>query len=482
MRPFVSVSDMSRLDQQTMSERHISAYELMNEVAKSASDWFLRQMAPTDRLWVLCGPGNNGGDGYCIARILREAGRSVHVIEVMKPRAPEAKRAAKSLKGPRLSAAAFNPQSRDWILDAIFGNGAADELSPPVIEILRTCRRSGAKRVAMDVPTGLSGRGRVHPSGFAADWTLAVAYPKLNFLSEEAAQVLGIVEFVGGKFCRPSRAQSWALESSDFILPMKAKTSYKGNHGSLGVVGGSAQKPGAAMMAAEAAARMGAGYVSLLFAQSTSKIVLKVFEASFLLEPRWRARDLQKYSALVVGCGERPPKQFIYRGLLTPLVIDASALSQATSKEIKDWASLKSGTILTPHVGEAAALLKLKSKDILKDRIASLEALVQRTGQSVYLKGSQGLLKFGGHFSDQKLIVNLSTNPVFATAGSGDILSGILGGCLARYPDQFKEMVCSALVFQRVLGEAHLRTEGAIASDQLHWFAEAFQTLRERSL
>lgn len=283
---------------------------------------------------------------------------------------------------------------------------------------------------------------------------------------------------------RPIQKWDW----SDFQFPRKNPTSYKGDHGKLGVIGGSPERPGAAMLAAEAGARVGAGYSTLFFARPGKNFRISVSEASFLFRPKWKISDLKDQSALVVGCGFSPPPFFDYQKLSMPMVIDASALSDAKAKHVNAWRKMKASALLTPHYGEAAALLKTSTTKVMRDPQAAVDELVEMSGQSVYLKGSPAYLRWGKSLGKQPAnlhYVNSFAQPAFATAGSGDVLAGIIGGFLARAPrefksDHFKRAVTAGIIFQRAMAKVLGDIEGAIASDQLRIFSKTFQFLRAR--
>lgn len=232
--------------------------------------------------------------------------------------------------------------------------------------------------------------------------------------------------------------------------------------------------PGASVLAAEAGARIGAGYSTLFFSKG-SQTKLRVKDASFIFKSRWTMKDILSQTALVVGCGGKPGARFKVLKLQTPMVLDASALSEASAADLKSWRKSKCPILLTPHPGEAAKLLKTSPQKVEADRMGALDELVKLTGQSVYLKGSPALLKFKG---DSKTYVNLSAVPAFATAGSGDTLSGILGGILAQGSLGFEESVISGIAFHQALGTLLQNVEGSISSDQLTLFSETFKKLR----
>lgn len=459
MKPFVSSEQMLALDRELILAQKIQSFDLMMRVAQAMSEVLLSRFR-SESFHILCGPGNNGGDGYCLAHFLSKAGREVSVESLLPPQTEEAKRAR-----DLLPAGLFRSPTRTKtvLVDAIFGLQARKALSPALSEQIRQAIRKPFFKVSLDLAT----------PGFSADLTLTVAYPKISFLEPLERERLGEIVYVA-EFFPKTNSSIYAIEIGDFQLPRRPRTSHKGRFGKLGVVGGSASMPGASVLAAEAGARIGAGYSTLFFSKG-SQTKLRVKDASFIFKSRWTMKDILSQTALVVGCGGKPGARFKVLKLQTPMVLDASALSEASAADLKSWRKSKCPILLTPHPGEAAKLLKTSPQKVEADRMGALDELVKLTGQSVYLKGSPALLKFKG---DSKTYVNLSAVPAFATAGSGDTLSGILGGILAQGSLGFEESVISGIAFHQALGTLLQNVEGSISSDQLTLFSETFKKLR----
>ncbi len=492
MRAFVSVEEMLSIDRETMRACGISSFDLMEKVADEMAQVLLRDSRVRDSILVLAGPGNNGGDAWRLAENLRCAGRKVFVWELVEAVSADCKKAKSLFAGEKVKKLV----PAETVIDGVFGLSGRSELSVEIARTLRTLNQSRAFRISLDVPTGVdSEKGQVHSDSFEADLSLVVGYPKLAFLNEDVAATLGELKFVRGKFVDARRERIFCLEDSDFKFQKVARAGHKGLRGRVGVIGGSAKMPGAAFLASEAAYRAGAGYVTNYFAEPGA-LKLKIKDASFLLRLKWKAGDLLKESSLVVGPGGVNLKKFKWSSVRVPMVIDAEALSDWTKARRPH---LKSPAVLTPHIGEAARLLGWSNMEVKKNRLIALTRLVEKTNQSIYLKGAPGLLKFapeegdggilgdgdqngdgGGdfQFESSNIYVNLSANPVFSKAGSGDVLSGILGGFLAQRPHDFFASVTSGLVFQRVLGDVLRGKRAAFASDQLEYFSEAFERLK----
>jgi hydroxyethylthiazole kinase-like uncharacterized protein yjeF len=478
MRSFVSVAKMMALDAQVIEQHPGKSFGLMKDVAREIFEALIRHSRFSNPILILCGPGNNGGDGYCLAEFLRQAGHEVFVLPAAQPKSLDAKRAAKFFKGTTLQG--------DWkkvrpkvIVDAIFGLNGDLSLESIHRDLIRAVNQSSAFKVAVDVPTGVSlQKSKASADSFCADLTLTVGYPKEAMREGRVLEKLGEVVVLKKSFGKDITSSLKMIEPEDFAFRHQKRVSHKGSFGKAAIIGGSASMPGAAILAAEAAARTGAGYATLFFAERGS-LAIEISKASFIFKQRWALSDLEAQSAWVLGCGGLPSIKWNPKKWKAPVVLDAEVFSRWSRAQWKSVSQSTARCVLTPHAGEAAHVLGWKRSQIEADPVSACRALVEFTGQSVYLKGTPGVLIF----SDSPLLayVNLSANPAFARAGSGDILAGILGGFLAQRPDDFRSSVISALAFQNQMGEVLRAERGLISSDQLKVFRATFDRLKEVS-
>lgn len=483
MKPCLTSDQMRESDRLTMKKLGISSFELMDRVSDCMVEEIFRRVRDRpmsdQSIQVLCGPGNNGGDGYRVAEKLRRLGLETSVLQVLEPQSEDCRKAARLCRAQRIT----EVTSSSVIIDAIFGNGARSQLSRPVVSALKSVNRARGYRIALDSPTGLdssredsSGRSP-HAHTFRADLTLCVGFYKDFLVETDAAHFLGEIICIADFFAVPrlfenASAKKFGIGPEDFHFQSRMRNSFKSQGGHCGVVGGSSQTPGAAFLAGEAAYRVGAGYVSVFFADH-KKLPIHVRDSSFLLNQRWKMEDLQKVTALVVGCGGFSKR---IRDIQIPHIIDAEAmlpLFRTRSRAIR---------LFTPHPGEAAKLLKTTTAMIESDRWGSLHRLVKIAKSAVYLKGAPGILQFyNPEESDEKVTyISMSVNPVFSKAGSGDILAGILGGFLVQGIKRgisFENSILSGLSFQREIGEILRSQRAAWPFDQLLVFSEAFRRL-----
>ncbi len=459
MKPIIRAEEMSWVDRQTLRQRELSSWELMKEVAGEMADCLESKFSSGTSLLFLCGPGNNGGDAYCVAEKLRKKFK-VFLFPVFAPATNECKRAAKSCRATKWEGGKLP----DVIVDGIFGNSQRPGLDKNLKALLKRMRSK--HHIALDLPTGVSDE-HVDSSGFRAELTLMVGYPKRALISEKAAELCGEIQFVGKNFVSPRFWDEDFLEDEDFKMPLLKRTAFKS--GRVGVLAGSSTTPGAAFLAAEAAARMQVGYVHLFY-PLIKHFKLNLERASFLYQfGKASPKTIDAIDAWVVGPGG------VNISLLkdiartnVPAVLDADALPY------QSWFRRSSKIICTPHPGEAARILGIKTADIQSDRIAALHALVKQTGKSVYLKGAPGLFLQPG----EKIVLNYSLRPVLARAGSGDVLAGIIGGMIVKSPGSFEQACLNAFIFQRRMAKILSEFPAAVASDQLRFFSETWRSLR----
>lgn len=459
---------MEWVDQETMKALGLSSLELMRRVSEEIAEKLLSLSKEGDSFLFLLGAGNNAGDGYCVSEILRKQKRFCYLLPVLEPQSPAAQSMASEAKSKKLS---DWPSSKiQFIVDAVAGNRSRSLLEAKTKAVFKKANSAKAFRVAIDCPTGVDTEsGEASSEAFRADLTLAVAYPKEVFAQESVAECTGAIELIGSDFATP-RTHRMSLVESDFEIFTRKKTAYK--KGRCGVLAGSASSPGAAFLCAEAAQRVGAGYVQLFF-ENRESLGIDFQNASFQYAENFEEILKASLGSLVVGCGGLPRAWKKVEALDCPQVFDAEALRQFDQSVFR----ARDNRLLTPHWGEAASLLQKETLDGSSDREEVLKELVSKTGHAVYLKGAPGLLGFPEDIHD-KYYVNLSIQPVFATAGSGDVLSGILGGVLALQRGSFRESVIAALSFQKELGEVLSDLSAALSTDQLQVFSEVLKRIR----
>lgn len=412
---------------------------------------------------VLCGGGNNGGDGWMLAGLAHAAGLSPQVLWTTPPDAlrGEAAQAAAEALAAGVPASAFDapgagpaqPAEADVIVDALLGLGLTQAVRPPIAAAIAAINAAGRPVLALDLPSGLcADSGRVQGDAVHADVTITFialkAGLRLGAGPDHAGQVrldtLGIVDDLG--------PPAWTLLDAARVrsaIPARRRDAHKGQGGHVFVVGGGPGMPGAARLAGEAALRVGAGRVTVACAADSAVAIAagrpELMVRGLSAAPDAAAQQLRAALAgadvLVVGpgLGRDAWAQAVLGAALDaakPTVVDADALHLlhevgATAQVAPPRAS----RIYTPHPGEAAQLLGLTAAAVQADRPAALAALVARLGGVVVLKGAGTLLATSGPVP----AVCDRGDPVLAAPGTGDVLAGAIAGLLAQSGDAARD-------------------------------------------
>jgi ADP-dependent NAD(P)H-hydrate dehydratase / NAD(P)H-hydrate epimerase len=414
------------------------------------------------RFVVLCGTGNNGGDGLVAARLLATGGRMVlcAVLGPTEKLGPEPMRNLKALEAAGVKVApepgAFHARPGDVVIDAVFGTGvsrAPEGLFAEAIGRIAVWKQRGAKIVAADIVSGLNADNGVpyHPC-VEAHVTVSFGHLKLGQVLEPGASMGGRLELANIGIPNAAEAslltgtQAWLLEEEDArgLLPVRRSDTHKGSYGHVLVVAGSPGKSGAAALAGLGAIRSGAGLVTiasrpqslsealahgpeLMGVPLTGQGALGLGDLDLLLAA---ARGKQ---ALVIGPGipVGDGTSGMLRGLIEkfegPIVLDADALN-ALANDFHHLKASKAQLVLTPHPGEMSTLTGKSTAEVKTDRVALSRQLAKRLNAVVVLKGARTLVTA----PDGELFVNPTGNAGMATAGSGDVLAGVIGAFLAQ--------------------------------------------------
>ena len=472
MLPVLTAEAMREADRFSIEEYGIPGFTLMETAARAAADQIEQAFGPMGGKTVVCfgGKGNNGGDGFVVARVLHARGARVRVLatsgpDAMSDDAAHNWRLLEQLAehDDRLALARFEGldqlaayREADLYVDALLGTGLASALREPLHGLVTWMNEQPSPTVALDVPTGLhSDRGVILGNAVRADLTVAMGALKVGLLINDGPAVAGGVEVVeigiprfviDREQARPGCA--W-LPTDDAIatwLPERLRDAHKYSVGMALVVGGAAGMTGAPVMASMAAARIGAGYVTCacphsiqptLAAKMTAVTTLALPETSDGgLDPNGAldalAPRLEKARALLVGPGQgrHPVTQRFIRALLQqtdlPAVVDADGLNALA--EDPDWIARHAAGrwILTPHAGE---FRRLAGGDVdLSDRIGVVQDYARRWNCVLILKGMPSVVGT----PDGAAFINATGNPALATAGTGDVLAGLCAGLLAQ--------------------------------------------------
>ncbi len=471
----VNATEMKNIDRYSMETLGIPSLALMERAALAVTEE-IGNYVPKERLYkkqslILCGMGNNGGDGLAVARMLHILGGSPVIYITGSPeQGTEAWKTqyqiAKNLKLPFCTLEEAEKIVKEdragLIVDALFGIGLTRGITGAAAEAIGLASQSGAYRVAVDIPSGISAdTGQVYGVGFQADLTVTFGSVKMGCLLYPGAYYCGKVVTAGIGF--PKEAYDFVkprfftvnIDRSDrgaeavgrlsCFLPPRPADSYKGTFGKLAVIAGSVNMSGAALLAAAAAYRTGAGLVRIVTPEENREILqMGVPEAilttynreNFSVEPvleavRWADAVVMGPGMGTNGCARAiVPAVLEESGL--PMVLDADALRMIGGSEALKL-KLTDRHVLTPHPGEMAALTGHAMEEIRRDPVTEAREFSHIYETNCVLKGARTVVtrRVGRDY------VNVTGNSGMATAGSGDVLSGIIGGLMAQGMEPF---------------------------------------------
>jgi hydroxyethylthiazole kinase-like uncharacterized protein yjeF len=487
--PLPDAREQRALDEWAISERAVAGIELMERAGTGLAD-LVGELAPAGRVVVVCGKGNNGGDGLVAARVLRSRGRSVDVLLVGDPGELRGDAAAnlERLPGaaPREFSAAELPDAAA-VIDAILGTGFSGEPREPAagaIEAINAAADRGAVVVACDVPSGVdASTGAIAGAAVLAAATATFNAAKPGLWIDPGKTHAGQVRVIDIGIPAGGPADpAVGLISARAVgaIPRRGRASTKFAAGSVLVCGGSRGLTGAPCLASESAMRAGAGYVTAFVPSSLNAIfearLLEVMTAPLAdedgsLDPAGVHVVLgraERADAVVLGpglgrsSGALEFARTLAREVELPLLLDADGLN-AHAGMLGSLAERRGPTVLTPHAGELARLLGSDSAAVGAARLHSARAAAARAQAIVVLKGDDTLVVA----PDGRVGVSRGGASALATAGTGDVLSGVIGAYLAKRMDPFAAACAGVLVHARAgqLAAAEIGPEGVIASD-----------------
>ncbi|MEG3133234.1 bifunctional ADP-dependent NAD(P)H-hydrate dehydratase/NAD(P)H-hydrate epimerase [Rouxiella sp. T17] len=458
----------------------LSLFTLMQRAAAAAfRQARLKFPQATDWL-VLCGHGNNGGDGYEVARLAKNAGLNVTLLavnseKILPPEAQQARKGWLDAGGEIGEAIAGWPPKIDLIVDALLGTGLSSAPREPVASLIKAINQLDVPVLSLDIPSGLAAETGV-AVGEAVHAALTVSFIALkpglltgqarDYVGELHCDALGLESWLSGH--RPLLQRLDASLLSRWLKPRRP-CSHKGEHGHLLLIGGDTGFAGAIRMASESALRTGAGMVRVLTHKENIAPLLTARPELMVQELTDDALKsaLEWASAVVIGpgLGQHEWGQAAYKQVAEsekPALWDADALNMLAKAPDK-----RQNRVLTPHPGEAARLLGCSVKEIESDRLSALHKLTQRYGGVVVLKGAGTLIgSEQGHIA----IADVG-NAGMAAGGMGDILSGIIGGMLAQKLSSY-DAACAGCVVHGAAADViapRRGTRGMLPTDLLHW-------------
>jgi hydroxyethylthiazole kinase-like uncharacterized protein yjeF len=477
--PVYEAAEMRAVDAWAIEEQGVPSLDLMERAGVGLAR-VAAERAATGPVRIVIGKGNNGGDGLVAARLLRGDGHEVDVLSVAPLDELRGDALANLERLPGATPAPFAPERLEAagvIVDALLGTGFEGVAREPVASAIAAINGVGAPVVACDVPSGVNAStGAVEGEAVRALATATFHGSKVGLHIEPGRAHAGDVEVVEIGVPRGAPAPAAAGLITERVLslyPRRRRTGSKFDSGVVLVVGGSAGLTGAPTMAARAASRAGAGYVQVAVPESAQAAIdMRLLEQMSRGLPEHEgghspagvvlAEEMaERAGAVVLGPGlgrDDGAAEFaraVAAGVATPLLIDADGLN-AHAGRLELLRSRSAPTVLTPHEGELARLLELDAEDIKTQRLARAREAAELSGAVVLLKGDDTIVAAPGG----PVAVNRGATPALATAGTGDVLSGLVGALLAKGLPAFEAAALGALA-HALAGKAAAERHGA---------------------
>jgi hydroxyethylthiazole kinase-like uncharacterized protein yjeF len=517
MIPILTPKQMKQADETAIKRFRIPSLVLMENAGTAVAD-VIGNILPFDilsmnntesiRILVICGKGNNGGDGFVISRILLERGFDVTTLLMEHPRELGGDAAVQYRTlldvDPRNLPKQFQStlvrkrrQQYTVIVDAMLGTSFRGALRGKYLTAVKWCNQQNAIRIAVDIPTGLNGEtGEVVSDAFRADVTVTMSNPKSGFYIGSAKEFTGdvIVAQIGipSKAIPKSKIQLVETEEIKRTFPKRAVNSHKHSVGKIFVLAGSRSMMGAALLSVSAAMRTGAGQVILGIPESEYMVAAKrTLEVMPLPLPATAEgslsmnalpeiiRRMEWCDVLLIGCGlsRNEETQELIRTVIKkcrkPMVIDADGLNALAA----DMSILKGhrtkNLVLTPHVGEFSRLSGISSKEIERNKFSLAAHFAEEYRVTLVLKGAPSIVAD----AQGMISVNCTGNPGMSTAGSGDVLSGIVAALIGQGNDPGNAAV-NGVFIHGAAGDAaaeKIGMQGMIASDMIKLLPETIR-------
>ena len=464
-----TAEQMQELDQKAIEAYKIPGIVLMENAGRGAADLISSAFPDLQnrKIAVVAGKGNNGGDGFVIARHLFNHGISVKVFLLTDPKALRGDSEINYHIFSRMKGEVIPiPSSKDYqklkkdlerfdlLIDAIFGTGLDAEVRGYYREVIDHLNTLQKPIVAIDIPSGLDANtGKPLGTAIRASLTITFGLPKIGHLVSPGSDYAGTLKVIDisipKRLVEEEKIQTYLLEDEEirrWLSPPRRPDTHKGDYGHLLVIAGSVGKTGAAAMASEAALRMGAGLVTLAIPKSLNAIMaVKLTEVMTEPLPETPKQTLslrafnsilrlcENKSAVIIGPGIGTFKETqslvikLIKTLNLPVVVDADGLT-ALATQPKFLPVANRSLILTPHPGEMARLIQSGVKDVQEDRIGISRNFSQSRQVHLVLKGHRTLITT----PKGEVFINPTGNPGMASGGTGDVLTGMIGGLISQ--------------------------------------------------
>ncbi len=511
----VTAAQMRAIEEASV-QAGVSLQLLMENAGRAVADAVADRLDNVEgsRIVILIGPGNNGGDGLVAATRLARMRGSVKAFVLAgsgnpagkRPHAQDADVEIVTAQDPAgIRELEKTASAANVVVDAVLGTGSSRPITAPLSDALAVVRRARTPVVAVDLPTGMNpDTGRLDPCGLPASLTLMLGRPKIGPIARAGEGKCGKIQVldIGIPPGLDSHISAELLDSTAAasLMPTRKGDAHKGDFGRTLIVAGSRRYPGAALLAAKAATRSGAGLIELATPESVYPVVAGHApeaictpieeEVSGLAGQATAARQVissaSDASAMLIGpgLGTMEPTAALTRTLtaqadsLPPLVVDADALN-VLARTHRWWRRLPETTILTPHPGEMARLAGISVREVQDDRLNLAAQAAEDWGVHLTLKGAATIIASPGG----RIGISPFVNPGLAKGGTGDVLAGLMAGILAQMPQRSHEAASLAVYLHGRAGEIARRSMGETAmkaGDVIDALPQAFLELGER--
>lgn len=487
---------MQMADQHTIQEIGIPSMVLMERAALQVVETMERKHCNLKNVLVVCGAGNNGGDGFAIARLLKQRGITVCALfvgkeDAMSPDCQSQRIIAQNCKVPIVTV--LPEEEYTTIIDAVFGVGLNRKIVGKYEEIIQWMNNQICTKVAVDIPSGVcSATGNILGVAFRADLTITFAYEKLGMAMYPGADFLGecVVADIGidSNFFKDKEIV-YTLEQQDLkdILPKRKAQSHKGSYGKVLMITGSKGMSGAAYLSARAAYIAGAGLVQIYTAEENRVILQQLLPEAIITTYHTYDEEqldslLQWADVVCIGCGlgtSQLADRLLCRTLKNikkPCVVDADGINLLGNHE-NLLSKEEMPVILTPHMKEMAGLLKCTIGELKEERWNLLSTYTEEHGVICVLKDARTVVLKKG----KAPFLNMAGNCAMAKAGAGDVLSGVIVGLLAQKKEIYEAAV-GGVYLHACGGDEAKREKGSysvLANDLINGVATCIKITEE---
>ena len=483
---FLTPKEMYACDEYTINEIGIKSAILMENAASAAANEINNLLESSQKILILCGSGNNGGDGFALARKLD----AYHYVDVLyigdeSKMSDETKHNFKLLDKLEISNQHFEfdklsglDSDYDIVVDSLIGVGTQNELKGDIVPLLKWTNDIDALKIAIDVPSGLDAeKGYADENSFIADLTITMYAPKTGMVLNDGPDLCGdiLIANLGlneNAVFNHSRISSFEDEDITRVIPEREENSSKFDHGRVLVVAGSNSMPGAAAMASNAAVIAGSGLVHLASTSFHNELMSEVIihpcssseHGTISIDNFEMINTIANKCDVILfgpGLGLNIETLELVMKLIESnqdkkIILDADAI-----KVIDQNSQLQSNFIITPHIGELSNLSDTNRNEIDENRVDFTFELAKKLNCNVLLKGSPSIISEGDW-----AYVNTTGNPGLAKGGSGDVLSGIIAAILAQGVNEFEATALGAYLHGKAadnyIEENNLRTLNAM--------------------